>query len=138
MAHHVRLSVLKSMSRAIYSAREGGHYGLAKTYYTHFTSPIRRYCDLVVHRGLSAALDGRRQPYRVRDLGRIAAACSATEQVAEQAERALVELKKLRFLISQLKRRRLITYRAVVIAVQRQGMFIELIDLQLRGVMPLS
>jgi ribonuclease R len=138
MAHHVRLSVLKSMTRAIYSAREAGHYGLAKTYYTHFTSPIRRYCDLVVHRCLAAALDGRRQPYRVRDLGGIAAACSATEQVAEQAERALVELKKLRFLISQIKRRRLITYRAVVVAIQRQGLFIELIDLQLRGVMSLS
>lgn len=138
MAHHLRLSVLKSMTRAIYSASEVGHYGLAKSYYTHFTSPIRRYCDLVVHRTLAAAVSRRAQPYRVKDLDRIAGACSATEQIAEQAERALVELKKLRFLIDQLKRRRLISYRAVVVGIQRQCLFIELIDLQLRGVVPVS
>ena len=80
-------AVLRSMKRAMYSPKADGHYGLAKKYYAHFTSPIRRYPDLVDHRILAAALAGARPSYQGETIGMLAEHCSLTEQRAEQAER---------------------------------------------------
>ena len=92
--------VLRSMSKARYDTENLGHFGLASDGYVHFTSPIRRYPDLVVHRVLTDVLvHGRREPYPDRELlTREAEHCSAREQAAEEAERASVALKKVEFM----------------------------------------
>ncbi|MCE9613307.1 MAG: ribonuclease R [Lentisphaerae bacterium] len=150
---HIRMAVLRSLNRALYSAVEGGHYGLAKTYYAHFTSPIRRYPDLIVHRQLEALVEGRRAtgaggaqvvpagrraPYTKDELVPIAANCSLTEQTADEAERALEEIKKYRFLDQQIKDGNPLTYEAVVVAALNFGVFVEVIGLQMQGLVHVS
>ncbi len=93
--------VLRSMQRAIYSPESRGHYALASRHYTHFTSPIRRYPDLVIHRRLKARLRG--QPVESAEtlaqrLPAIAVHCSTTERRAERAERDLLQWKLVRLL----------------------------------------
>jgi len=99
---HVLVStlVLRTLAKARYDVENLGHFGLASTGYTHFTSPIRRYPDLIVHRVLAAAFVGGEPP---RDLDReavegIAMTSSAREQAADEAERATVALKKVEFM----------------------------------------
>jgi len=134
---HIRMAVLRSLMRAVYSAEETGHYGLAKTYYAHFTSPIRRYPDLIVHRQLEALLS-RKHAYSKPELIPVAIACSQTEQTADEAERALSEIKKFRYLEQQLKDRKPQSYDAVVVSVMNFGIFVELVDLQLQGLVHIS
>ena len=92
--------VLRSLSRARYHTENLGHFGLASSAYLHFTSPIRRYPDLVVHRVLAAVLIHRSEaPYLDREaLVRSAEECSAREQAAAEAERSSVALKKVEFM----------------------------------------
>src|SRR5207237_10764825 len=101
----LKIGLLKSLKRARYAAQPLGHYGLAKNNYTHFTSPIRRYADLVVHRALAELEQNRRA--RV-DMGWIAATAehiSITERVAAEAEIDSVKMKKLEFFQRQLDAR---------------------------------
>ncbi len=139
---HVRMAVLRSLNRALYSAEKGGHFGLAKTYYAHFTSPIRRYPDLVVHRQLEALLNrgrpGAQAPTGRGELMPVAENCSMTEQIADEAERALDEIKKYRYLQQQVDEKGERTYEAVVVAVMNFGVFVELVDLQLQGLVHVS
>jgi ribonuclease R len=92
--------VLRSLAKARYDVENVGHFGLASDAYLHFTSPIRRYPDLVVHRILTAALVHRAPtPYAELDeLARSAERCSASERAAEEAERASVAMKKVEFM----------------------------------------
>jgi len=149
LAYHVKVAVLKSMKRAVYSVTATGHFGLAKKFYTHFTSPIRRYPDLVIHRQLFAALEARRGAcerqwpaggyrYPKEELVRIAEGCTNTEQVADEAERSLLEIKKFRFLEQELARHEARPREAVVVGVTNFGMFVEILDLQLEGLMHIS
>jgi ribonuclease R len=138
LEYHARIAVLKSMKRAVYSADDTGHFGLSKKYYAHFTSPIRRYPDLVVHRQLQSVLTGKKRRYSKHDLQPVAAHCSATEQVAEKAERAAIELKKFRFLAEQLENKDPQTYHAVVVKVLNFGMFVDLPELQISGMVHVS
>jgi ribonuclease R len=92
----IGLQVLKSLKIAIYSEGNLGHYGLAKKEYTHFTSPIRRYPDLVVHRILKKALKG--EETHIPELSSIALHSSHRERASESAERELVVWRILRFL----------------------------------------
>lgn len=133
LAHHAQTAVLRSMKRALYSPKADGHYGLAKRYYAHFTSPIRRYPDLVVHRILAATLAGARPPYQNEAIGALAEHCSLTEQRAEQAERSLMEIKKYRYLEQQLRQHPEAAYDAVVVAATNFGLFVELLELQVQG-----
>ncbi len=92
--------VLRSMAKARYAPENEGHFGLASPAYAHFTSPIRRYPDLVVHRVITEALiHGRREGLPDRDtLPTVAEHCSAREQAAAEAERDSVALKKVEYM----------------------------------------
>ncbi|MBU4201123.1 MAG: ribonuclease R [Verrucomicrobia bacterium] len=138
LEYDVKLAVLKSMKRALYSPESLGHFGLAKTYYAHFTSPIRRYPDLVVHRILAAELTRRRNPYGHGELKMLGDHCSDTEQVADAAEKTLLEIKKYRFLEQQLKLKKPVVYDAIVVRVKNFGMFVELTRLQIQGLVHVS
>ena len=141
---HIRMAVLRSLSRAVYSAEESGHYGLAKTDYCHFTSPIRRYPDLTVHRQLAARLSrgdaqaGRRTMYGRDDLSAIASVCTATEEAADEAERTLEEIKKYRYLEQQIADQKVEAYDAVVVTVLNFGMFVEVLQLRIQGLIHVS
>jgi ribonuclease R len=134
----LKIGLLKSLKRARYAVQPLGHYGLAKTNYTHFTSPIRRYADLIVHR----ALGERDQARRSRaDVGQIAAAAehiSITERVAAEAEMDAVKMKKLEFFQRQLDARDPQVFRATVIDVRNYGLLLELPDVLLTGLIHVS
>ena len=126
---------LRSMKRAVYSADGYGHFGLAKTRYAHFTSPIRRYPDLVLHRQLAGFLaDGRQgASLPVEQLRALADLTTDREQRADEAERALVEIKKFRYLQQQIDDRSLETYAAAISRVSNFGVFVDVHDLQITG-----
>jgi ribonuclease R len=138
LEYDVKVMVLKSMKRAVYSHEPLGHYGLAKAHYAHFTSPIRRYPDLIVHRALEASLLKKRAPYSNTDLAGLSRHCSMTEQKADSAEKMLIEIKKYRYLEQQIESRKPLPYDAVVIKVMRYGLFIELTELQVGGLVHIS
>ena len=127
------------MKRAEYSADDEGHFGLAKRYYSHFTSPIRRYPDLVLHRQLAALLAGDRaaQP-SLDDLRAVAASSTKTEFRADQAERALVEIKKFRWLEERLAAGDPPELDGVVVKCLPYGAFVELPSLMLDGMAHVS
>jgi ribonuclease R len=94
----LKIGLLRSLRRAAYSPDPLGHYGLAKTDYTHFTSPIRRYADLLVHRSFASMLPHHRgKPLRSMDLASTCEHISMTERIAADAEREAVRLKKMEY-----------------------------------------
>ncbi|MGI6497126.1 MAG: ribonuclease R family protein [Kiritimatiellia bacterium] len=126
---------LRSLKRAVYSADASGHFGLAKKHYAHFTSPIRRYPDLVLHRQLAGLLSGgpSRASLPVPQLASLAELATDREQRADDAERALLEIKKFRFLQQQIDDRSLDTYEAAISRVTNFGIFVDVRVLQLGG-----
>ncbi|MDD5705282.1 MAG: ribonuclease R [Kiritimatiellae bacterium] len=137
---HAHTLVLRSMKRAIYSAEAAGHFGLAKRYYSHFTSPIRRYPDLVLHRQLADYLSGagRRGAMPAGYLKGAAERSTDREQRADDASRALLEIKKFRFLQQQLDDRKPVPYAAVVSRVTNFGLFVDVGNLQLTGLVHIT
>ena len=138
--------MLRSMKQACYSPRNRGHFGLASECYTHFTSPIRRYPDLVVHRilkhrlrqdgqgdgGKSAVAADASRLGRLYDppaLENMALQSSDAERRADEAERELIELKKLEFMAGKLGEE----YEGTVIHLTREGMVVELDELFVEG-----
>src|SRR5213595_1187115 len=101
----LKIGLLKSLKRARYAAQPLGHYGLAKSNYLHFTSPIRRYADLVVHRTLAERDLPRRSKIDIGQIESMAEHISDTERNAADAEIESVRLKKLQFFEQQLKER---------------------------------
>jgi ribonuclease R len=118
----VNTVLLRTMQQARYAAEPLGHFGLATEHYTHFTSPIRRYPDLVVHR----ILGGERVP---PDLVAIAEEASRRERVAMDAEREIVQLKKIQFMQDKVGA----TYDGFVSGVASFGFFVELQDVFVDG-----
>lgn len=133
----LKTALLKSLKRASYSPEPAGHYGLAKSDYTHFTSPIRRYADLVVHRVLSD-ICGYTKPKGRVPFGEIARHISTTERNAAEAEREAVRLKKFEFFRQQLAKKTGATFRAIILEVRNFGMFVELPDVMAGGLIHVS
>jgi ribonuclease R len=134
----LKIGLLKSLKRARYAIQPLGHYGLAKVNYTHFTSPIRRYADLVVHRALAELNQGRKSRIDVGQLSSAAEHISTTERVAADAEIESVKLKKLEFFQRQLDAKDPQIFRASVIDVKNFGLLIELPDVLLTGLVHIS
>ncbi len=135
----VNTVMLRTMKQARYSAENIGHFGLASREYTHFTSPIRRYPDLVVHRILKEVQARGAMPKPRRDalaerLPDIARDCSERERKAMDAEREIVALKKCQFMASRVGE----TFDGVVSGVTAFGFFVELSDVFVEGLVPLS
>ena len=130
--------VLRAMKRALYSAKEIGHFGLAKKFYAHFTSPIRRYPDLVLHRQLASWIAGKGGRLDLGWLNAAALHCSEREQVADDAERALDEIKKYRYLQQILEEKRGTSFDAVISKCTRYGVFVDLPDLAVGGMVHVS
>lgn len=123
----VNVQVLRALRLAVYSEENIGHYGLAKNNYTHFTSPIRRYPDLIVHRLLKAGLAGKKA--LVDDLAELAWHCSSCERQAEAAERELIEWRIFRFLKTKLGE----MVKGLVVEINRAGVVVELEDYFVQG-----
>ncbi|MCP2604434.1 ribonuclease R, partial [Candidatus Aminicenantes bacterium AC-708-M15] len=128
----VSLKILKSLPLAHYSVQNAGHFGLAKEFYTHFTSPIRRYPDLVVHRILKKALKG--EKINNLPLDKIAEHCSETERNAEDAERDLIEWRIIRFLRSKLGE----VFTGTIMDIAKEGLIIELDEYFIEGMIHYS
>src|SRR5215468_11247044 len=148
----LKVGLLKSLKRAHYDPQPLGHYGLAKANYLHFTSPIRRYADLVVHRALGR--DGtllasttspnteRRSrsdaPYHMAEIASIAEHISTTERNAADAEIDATQMKKLEFFQQQLAGRRPQIFSATAVDIRNYGLMVELPDALLTGLIHVS
>jgi len=129
----LKIGFLRSLMRARYAMEPLGHYGLAKPKYTHFTSPIRRYADLVVHRSLFDKAE-----LQAGDARQIANHISATEKNSADAERDSKEVKLYAYLKAQLVSKKPQPYDALVTDVRNFGFFVDVPDLGLSGGVPLS
>jgi ribonuclease R len=134
----LKIGLLKSLKRARYAAQSLGHYGLAKANYLHFTSPIRRYADLVVHRTLAERNSPRRTKIDVGQIKSLANHISDTERNAAEAEIESVRLKKLQFFQEQLEQRNPQVFRAAIMDVRNYGLVVELPDALVTGVVHVS
>lgn len=127
--HAVNYAVLRSMQKAIYSPEEEGHYALASECYCHFTSPIRRYPDLTVHRLLAALIQKKKLPQDLDALYSQAEHCSEREQRAAEAERELTKVKLLNFLSTKVG----LELDGIITGVEDFGLFVRGIALPAEG-----
>jgi ribonuclease R len=134
----LKIGLLKSLKRARYAPQPLGHFGLAKNNYTHFTSPIRRYADLVVHRGLGELEQSRKSRADMGQVAAISEHISITERVAAEAEIDSVKMKKLEFFQRQLDARDPQVFRAVILDVKNYGLLVELPDVLIAGLVHVS
>ncbi|TRO17573.1 ribonuclease R [Ectopseudomonas mendocina] len=145
--HLIQAVMLRSLSQAVYSAQNEGHFGLNYEAYTHFTSPIRRYPDLLVHRAIRSVIRSKRDtkhveragaaimpkariyPYDEATLEKLGEQCSMTERRADEATRDVVNWLKCEFMQDRVGE----TFAGVITAVTGFGIFVELRDIYVEG-----
>lgn len=130
----VNYSLLRSLQRAIYSPEKEGHYALASDCYCHFTSPIRRYPDLTIHRLLSALMTGKKPKNDFGELAVLGEHCSDNERRSEAAERELTKVKLLDYLSTRIGT----TLEGVVTGVEEFGLFVQGLELPAEGLVHIS
>jgi ribonuclease R len=130
--------MLRTMQKARYAAENLGHFGLAAPSYTHFTSPIRRYPDLVVHRALRAArhstMSAEQREEQIEDLPEVARLTSDMERRADDAERELLQWKKVKFMADKLGDE----FEGYINGVAAFGLFVELVEHFVEGLVHVS
>jgi len=141
-ASALKIGLLKSLKRARYSPDPLGHFGLSKSDYSHFTSPIRRYADLLTHRSLARDLDPKQHGPNSTDLGPVSEHLSTTERTAADAEKESVRLKKLEY-FSKLAEAATEggvapSFAARVIEARNYGLLVELPEAMMTGLVPVS
>ena len=127
--HAIHYALLRSLKQATYTPEPKGHYALASRMYCHFTSPIRRYPDLQVHRQLAAILEGKTPKADEEELAALAEHCTRTERRAEAAERELIKVKLLTYLEGHIGRE----FEAVIVGVEDFGLFAQLVEFPVEG-----
>ncbi|MGD8743508.1 MAG: ribonuclease R [Granulosicoccaceae bacterium] len=130
--HMIQMVMLRTLKQAVYAPDNIGHFGLALDKYAHFTSPIRRYPDLLVHRALKHAVTGRDRgdfEYGHGDMTRLGEQCSMTERRADDATRAAIAWLKCEYMMDKVGE----TYEGTVTAVTGFGLFIELDEIYVEG-----
>jgi ribonuclease R len=127
--HAIHFGLLRSLKQAIYTPEPEEHYALASQNYCHFTSPIRRYPDLQVHRQLISILNRHKPKVKLDELAVLGEHCTKTERRFEAAERDLKRVKLLTYLEERIGAR----YDAIVIGVEEFGLFMQLVELPVEG-----
>jgi len=133
----VQTVMLRSMNQAVYSTGNAGHFGLALEEYAHFTSPIRRYPDLMVHRAIKHVLKHNESdnfPYSQNRMTEIADHCSTTERRAEEASRDVISWLKCEYIQDHIGS----TYKGVITGVTTFGLFVELSDVHVEGLVHIT
>ena len=136
-AHLIQTVLLRSMSQAVYSPELKGHFGLALDAYAHFTSPIRRYPDLLVHRAIRHVLQGKKAEsfvYSVPDMTLLGEHCSANERRADDATRDVVNWLKCEYMQDKIGE----LCNGIISAVTSFGFFVELADIYVEGLVHIS
>jgi ribonuclease R len=129
----VHYAVLRSMQKAVYSPKVAGHYALASENYCHFTSPIRRYPDLTVHRLLDAIALKKTPVQNIDRLYALGEHCSDREQRAERAERELIKIKLLEYFEERIGEK----MGAVITGIERFGLFVQGLEIPADGLVPI-
>ncbi len=124
----IEMLAVRSMPKAIYTTKNAGHYGLGFEYYTHFTSPIRRYPDVLVHRLLEARLDGFKYSNQ-EELEKLCKHSSDQERTAAEAERASVKYKQVEFMKDKIGQ----TFDAIISGVTEWGIYAEIVENKCEG-----
>jgi ribonuclease R len=135
--HLIQTVLLRSMSQAVYSPELKGHFGLALDAYAHFTSPIRRYPDLLVHRAIRHCLQGKTAEtfvYGVPDMILLGEQCSANERRADDATRDVVSWLKCEYMMDKIGEE----FPGIISAVTSFGFFVELADIFVEGLVHIS
>jgi ribonuclease R len=131
-AHLIQTILLRSLQRAVYSPEQAGHFGLALEHYAHFTSPIRRYPDLLVHRGIRHILTGGTAEnfiYNEATMQRLGEQCSMTERRADEATRDVVSWLKCEYMMDKVGE----DFNGTISAVTGFGVFVELDEIYVEG-----
>lgn len=138
----VKIGLLKSLKRAAYSTEGLGHYGLGKEDYCHFTSPIRRYADLVVHRGVQSLLENRpEKPARLpkaKVLLEYAEHISETERTSSSAESETKKMKLMEYLYMILRDGNETEFSGILTECRRNGAFVEILEIHQRGLVKIE
>ncbi len=136
-AHLVQAVLLRSLSQATYTAEPTGHFGLSLEHYAHFTSPIRRYPDLLVHRAIRHILQNKTSKgfaYSFEEMERLCEHCSITERRAEDATRDVTAWLKCEYMLDKVGE----TFKGVITTATSFGIFIELDDIYIEGLIHIS